>query len=276
MRIAGCLRNSWICTHRCITFVGQKIKAIWLRVQLAYQERKRQLPPLVLPSHPIPNTYPKQHKNRNWPDYLNNSSGIWGNPNNTTGIAQFVEPLERVTPLHAVTMGDNLSGLYRLIAADAPIEAADIRGQTPVYWAAYHGNLSALTALKLYGANLSKKDLRGKTPLRAAAKKGHADIVTFLASHKVDLNERDGKGLSALHVAAFNGRFSVYSRLILHGADHTLKDSFGRTAEDILKLKYAEIYHKKSFISRIFSSRLPPQLPLQHWGIQNIAKKVSV
>lgn len=262
--------------HRIKNELIQKIEAIKNKVLQAYHEPSKQVPKLVLPIHPLPNTYPKHYKKVDWPPYLDNARGAsYANSKNIEGIASNIEPLEKVTPLHAVTLGSNELGAYRLIADGGEVEAVDIRGQTPAYWAAYHGNLEMLMRLKIYGARLDRKDLRGKTPLRAAVKSGFEKVVAFLATHGINLNELDGRGLTPLHLAAFRGKFSVYEKLIYFGADRTIKDPLGRTAEDILKMKYAEIYHHRWFIGRLFFFPTPPSLSLKKWKIENLTAKTQ-
>lgn len=268
-------QNIYAALHCIKSPIVQKIQAIKNRVLGAYYESSKPIPKLILPVHPIPNTYPKHYKKINWPGYLDNARGArYANPDDLEGIANYAEPLEKVTPLHAVTLGNNERGTYRLIADGGVIESKDIRGQSPSYWAAYHGNLEMLMRFKIYGAELDYKDFRGKTPLRAAVKYGHEKVIAFLASHKVNLNELDGRGITPLHLAAFRGKFSVYEKLIYYGADRTIKDPLGRTAEDILKMKYAERYHNRWFIIRLFSSPTPPLLPLGPWRIENLTAKI--
>lgn len=253
----------------------QKIQTLKNRILQAYYEPSKSIPTLVLPPHPSPNPYPKHYKKMDWPTYLDNAWGArWAKPDRIEGTATLVEPLEKVTPLHAVTLGNNEKGIYRLIADEGPIEAKDLRNQTPAYWAAYHGNLAMLVKLKIYGADLTLKDSRGKTPLRAAVKHGHNNVIDFLASHKVNLNEKDGRGLTPLHLAAYRANFSSYQKLIYYGADISIQDPLGRTAEEMLKMKYAEIYHHRWFIGRLFSSPYPPSLSLGPWRIENLRMKI--
>ncbi|MFI5343680.1 MAG: ankyrin repeat domain-containing protein [Chlamydiales bacterium] len=265
-----------ICTEvrRIHNIIISKMQEIWERILRAYQEPSKHIPKLVIPLHPIPNTYPKHYKKVDWPKYLDNAWGAWyANPDEIDDIAHKVEPLENVTALHAVSLGNNEKGMYRLVADGGIMEALDIRGQTPAYWAAYKGNLKMLMKLKIYGADLNHKDFRGKTPLRAAVKYGQDKVITFLATHKVNLNELDGRGLTPLHLAAYLGNFSAYQKLIYFGADRTIVDPLGRTAEEILNMKYAEIYHHRWFIGRVFSSPTPPPLSLGPWKIQKLAAR---
>lgn len=259
-----------------LTFLDQQIKAIWAKIRAVYQESFKELPELVLSPHSMgPNPYNKAYKTVGWPWYLNNAWGAWGNSKRLDGAARLKDPYEKVTALHASTLGHNLPGIYRLIANDAEVDAIDIRGQTPSYWAAYFGNLSALMIFKIYGADLNAIDSRGKSILRAAAKYDQDRIISFLATHKVDLNVVDKKGLTPLHVAAFNGSFSAYEKLKFYGADTTIQDPLGRTAEDMLKLKYEEIYHKRWFIFRLFTSPNPPPSLLQPVNEENLRAKIK-
>lgn len=261
-----------------ILMITEIWQGFWERVSRAYHEPSKQLPKLEIPPHPIPNSYSKHFKRKSWPRELNNAWGAsFANRHDVENIAKFIEPNEKVTPLHAVTLGNNSQGLFRLIADDGDVNAKDIRGQSPAYWAAYHGNLQALTVLKIYGADLFEKDSRGKTPLRAAVKYGHEPVIEFLASHGANLNETDGRGLTPLHLAAYLGRFQTYQKLTLLGADRSLKDPHGHTAEEILKMKFAQTYHNRwFFITRLFSSPIPPPLCFGNWKIENLASRAAI
>lgn len=265
-------RHSLSCRGLLEYFI-QKIQLIVNKILQAYHEPSKYVPKLILQAHPIPNTYPQKYKKMDWPPYLDNARGASCADSND--IRNGTEPKEQVTSLHAVTLGNNEKGIFRLIADGGIIEAKDIRGQTPAYWAAYHGNLEMLMKLKIYGADLNHKDFRDKTPLRAAAKYGHVKVVEFLASHKVNLNALDGRGLTPLHIAAYHKNFSVYEKLIYFGADRSIKDPLGRTAEEILNMKYAETYHNRWFIGRLFSSSTPPALSLKSWIIAKLTESIQ-
>lgn len=269
LNVSEWTQNCQSYVKKALSQINAKIQEIWTHIQLAYYETSKEIDPIKLLPHPITNTYPQEHKKKNWPAYLNHAWGKWGHADDLEKFAQSKDPLEHVTPLHATTLGSNYTGMYRLIAHNAIVDAKDIRGQIPAYWAAYHGNLKALMILSIYGANLNQADYRGKTPLRAAAKYGHIDEITFLAAQRVDLDALDGRGLTALHVAAYNKRFDVYEKLIYFGADRSIKDPLGRTAEDILKLRCAKAFHNRWFIGRLFSSPNPPPLSIKKWDIDS-------
>lgn len=276
------------CYRHVKSLMSEAIQAIWTKFSQAYYEPRKVVLKIKMPLHPQKNIYPKRYKVYPWPHYLDQARGTFATctATNIEAMAQKMEPLEKVTPLHAVVYKEKniiqqfVSRFYgqesdevrisRLIANGANIDAEDIRGQTPVYWAAYFGNLSALIRLKIYGADLNKKDHRGKTPLRAAVKYGHQKVIDFLASHHVNLNVRDGRGLTPLHLAAYLGRVNICEELICAGADRTLLDPSGYTAEEILKLRFAEKYHNYSFIRRLFSSPRPPSFSLKPFNIEKL------
>lgn len=237
-------------------------RTIWKRIRMAYDEPSKEVPKLVLSKYITPLAdYPRENKWKKWPAYLDAAWGKWGNGNNVEGIANLVEPVEQVTPLHATTLGNNISGIHRLIADGADVNKGDIRKQSPSYWAAYHGNLKALMIFKLFGADLNQQDYQKKAPLHAAARFDRNDVITFLATQKeINLNIQDERGMTALHVAASEGNFSSYEKLIFYGADVTIKDNDGRTAEEILELKYAEMYHERYFFTRLLTSPYSPCL----------------
>lgn len=284
------LQSLQICYEEVKSFITQIIQAIWQRIYQAYYEPEKVVLKIEMPLHPQKNPYPKMYKHVPWPHYLDQARGTYAtsSADDMAAMAKKAEPLEKVTPLHAVVYKENHSQMvewddffrgknteeikiYRLIANGANVNAEDIRGQTPAYWAAYFGNLAALTQLKIYGADLSRKDYRGKTPLRAAVKYGHQKIIAFLASQNVDLNVRDGRNLTPLHLAAYLGNAKVCEQLINAGADRTLLDPSGYTAEEILNLKFAENYHNYWFIRRLFSSPNPPSFSLKPFNTARLA-----
>lgn len=238
----------------------RKTNDIKNRVLEAYSEPSKPASKLVLQQHPLAKT----HQKKNWTLYKNSE----------VFLAQ-EEIAERVTLLHVSVLENKKDIFYQCIAEGSNVNARDIRGQTPAYWAAYHGNLDMLMKLKKYGADLTHRDLRGKTPLRAAAKYNHVHVIEFLASHKVDLNELDDRGLSPLHLAAYHANIAAYEALICSGADQTIKDPLGRTAEEILKMKYAELYHNKNFIGRLMTSKEPPQLSVKPGDIKYLLTNIA-
>lgn len=279
-------------TTYALTLIKKKIEAVWNHIAQAYLESSKTVEPLILPAHPIKNSYPKASKYQDWPSFMNYAAfGRWGSKESLEKYATVAEPEHKETQLHAAALNFNgtplisLSNSYnhsdvrrvifRLVANNAEVDAEDIRGQTPAYWAAYKGNVRALTLLASYGADLHKIDKRGKSLVRAAAKYGHADAITFLASHKVSLNTTDGRSMTPLHVAAYNGQFLAYQTLIFLGADESIKDKQGLTPQDYLKKRYAEKYHNMWFLFRLFSSPNPPQYMLKPYNVTNLNEKAK-
>ncbi len=235
-------------------------------MQYAYYAKP--LPAVTLSPHPVPNTYPKSYRYKDWPKNLDLAVS-----KDVETIDIQAEPLEKVTPLHAAAMGNNVKNIYRLARDRADINAQDIRGQTPAYWAAYFGNLEALMVLSNLGADLNIGDFRGKTPLRAAAKYGHNSVVHFLMSQKVSLDVKDGSGLTPLHVAAFHRHYKVYETLVYQGASRAVKDILNRTPQELLEKKCAEVYHNRILLLRLFTSPNPPKLIWQFERLPTLEKK---
>jgi hypothetical protein len=277
------LHNCFDYCHQVFRDVDRKTKAVWDRVVRAYTEPQNVMKKLEL--SPVPPKSLKKYKNDSWPWWLNAAWGKWGGMDKPLwgagpfeDYAKTAEPKEKVTSLHAATLGTNYIGMRRLIANGAYVNARDIRGQTPAYWAAHEGNLMALMLLKIYGADLNQADIRGKTPLRAAAKNGHDDVVTYLASQGVELSPVDERGVTPLHLAAFLGRDSIYESLYCFGAKGDKTDKLGRKPYEVRQLKYAEIYHNRWFLFRLFSSPKPPSLELApdtSYNLKEIATKLK-
>lgn len=265
---ASCARG----IYQGCSFLCRKIQEVWRKFVEAWNESSREVPPLLMP-HPLrPDR--SEIKKKNWPGYLDCAMGRpWAPGDALAGTEIQAEPREQVTALHAVAKGKNYRGVLRLIANGADVNARDVRGQTPAYWAAYFGNLRVLMMLANYGADLNRKDVRNKSPLRAAVKYDRLDVIDFLVSHRVDLDPVDERGMTPLHLAAYKGKIRSYQKLVMYGADVTKKDSLGRTAEEVLQMKYAEIYHNSFVLSRMFMSRTPPAMSMAPYNVQRLVAR---
>ena len=84
----------------------------------------------------------------------------------------------------------------------ALINAANIKGQTPVYTAAKHQSLHTLKMLIAAGADIDAADEAGKSPLWAAADQGNTEAVHVLVEAGSVLDAADKLRRSPLYAAA--------------------------------------------------------------------------
>lgn len=86
------------------------------------------------------------------------------------------------------------------------------------------------------GADVNAANLRGLTPLMAAVDRGRLDIADLLLKEGADVEAKDFTGTTALMRAAFNGEFEIVQLLLEKGASSLVKDLCGKTALDCLKI----------------------------------------
>lgn len=121
---------------------------------------------------------------------------------------------------HAIMIGD-CDGMRMLLSTeDAPINAKNAYGETPLILAAKEGDTSIVNLLISYDkqkfskdrlrqtidlksekVKLDEKDSNGKTALMHAAESGHKDAVNSLVNAGVNTKEQDNDGNTALDLA---------------------------------------------------------------------------
>ena len=80
-----------------------------------------------------------------------------------------------------------------LLEAHADINAADIKGWTPLMIASCNNQVSVLQIILQTHADVNLSYKLGRTPLMMAASKGHADTVDLLAASGANVDMRDKK-----------------------------------------------------------------------------------
>lgn len=111
-----------------------------------------------------------------------------------------------------------------LIEAGAPLNHANILGQTPLLCAMLYPQSKLDDLLLAKGASMD-------AAFRYAAAKNHIDHVTKLVEHHVDINSVDKEGCSGLMLAAREGHLDVVQYLIQRGADLNIAhNKTGQTA----------------------------------------------
>lgn len=112
------------------------------------------------------------------------------------------------------------------------INAADVKGFTPLIIAAYNNQPGMVRTLIAHGADLHAGDASGNTAMMGASFKGYLDIVEQLVAAGADVNQRNGQGATALTFAATFGQLTIAELLIRNGALLNIPDSRGKTPMD--------------------------------------------
>jgi ankyrin repeat protein len=143
--------------------------------------------------------------------------------------------------------GNDSGTVQQLIAAGAPVNAANVAGTTPLMSAAANGNVASVQLLLKAGANVNAVagppmfpvkngivDLGKFTPLILASTYGPASIVKTLLDAGADVNAREARGMTPLMYAAAtdHGDIEIARMLIARGADLTVKSNARETALD--------------------------------------------
>jgi ankyrin repeat protein len=79
-------------------------------------------------------------------------------------------------------------------------------------------------------APINAVDKYGYSPLMQVAQKGYTDMIEMLVEHGADVNLQNEAGKTALMLASFAGKLTCVKELCYHGADKQLCDKGGSTA----------------------------------------------
>ena len=132
------------------------------------------------------------------------------------------------TPLARAAARGDLREMESLLAQGADLEAADLRGLTPLIAAAREGQADAARLLLRRGADPNHTGgVNRWTPLEHAIHKGRNETGLIL----LDAGRARGNGLDApLIMAAANGNAAMVRALLAHGADPGARDAGGFSA----------------------------------------------
>ncbi len=171
------------------------------------------------------------------------------------------------TPLHLAARSVNLEVVKFLVKNDAPLEAVDNQGRTPLFSAIEAGRIDMIKLLLELGANPSRKNPKrnGLTPLHSSMISNNPAIVSELIKYGADvalrdsmgntplhymvsshrdqclevmlksgamINARNIKGETPLHIAVMTNSVYIVKNLLKNKADPTLKNLFGKTPID--------------------------------------------
>jgi ankyrin repeat protein len=95
-------------------------------------------------------------------------------------LAQVARNPMKIQPLHAATASRNAAVVKILVAAGAPVDAAQQEGWTPLHAAAQHGDLEMARALLARGADPKRANDKGLSPIGIAAERGDTNMLKLL------------------------------------------------------------------------------------------------
>jgi ankyrin repeat protein len=118
---------------------------------------------------------------------------------------------------------------WLIVEGKASVNAATVKGETPLWVAAHLGDMELVRWLVQAGkASVDQANTNGLTPLYIAAQNGHIEIVVWLIGEgKASVNQANKNGFTPLSIAAYMGQGKIVSRLIKEGkasVDHVSKD----------------------------------------------------
>jgi ankyrin repeat protein len=137
------------------------------------------------------------------------------------------------TPLH-VAATHAIGVVKKLLDTEAKKDLWNNNGQTPLHVAASREDYAAemMKTLIYYGASTVTRDNKGQTPLYAAAIRGDLDIFIVLAENDTVKKAQDTSDLSgqtALYVAAEHGKVDAVQLLINEKLNIEEEDNNSRT-----------------------------------------------
>jgi ankyrin repeat protein len=122
------------------------------------------------------------------------------------------------------------SGVRKLLAAGADVNAGQVDGTTALHWAAYQDDAETAALLVLKGANVNAVNRYGMPPLASACTNGNAAMVKLLLQAGADANATLKGGESVLMLAARSGNVDAVKALLARGAKTDTRERLGQTA----------------------------------------------
>ena len=159
----------------------------------------------------------------------------------------------QVTALHFTAFRGNMEATKLIADSGADINAKDSDGQSVLHWACENENLNCIKLLLDMGADICASNEHKDTPLHYAARNSfsQAGAVLLLLKAGADVNALNTEGQTALHYAAKKGNIFCMQVLLDHGCDPEIRDIHGKTADDILEERSAELFRRYKNIQRI-------------------------
>jgi ankyrin repeat protein len=126
--------------------------------------------------------------------------------------------------------GDRKAAL-ELLARNAPVNAAQPDGSTPLHWAVYRVDEELVKGLLGRGAKADVVNSYGSSPLSEAVRVANVNLVKMLLDAGADANRPNQDGETPIMLAARTGSVKVAELLVSHGANVNAREQFrGQTA----------------------------------------------
>jgi ankyrin repeat protein len=135
------------------------------------------------------------------------------------------------TPLMQTAQHGFLEMMELLIENGADVNLQNDIGKTALMLAAFAGKLPAVKTLRQYGAKYNLQDIGGSTALHWACDSQNAELVDWMLRDGADVSAVDINGRTPLlHLAAVSGNRQIATVLVRHGADINAIDKNKQTA----------------------------------------------
>ncbi|QIL81961.1 hypothetical protein G7047_20050 [Diaphorobacter sp. HDW4A] len=115
-------------------------------------------------------------------------------------------------------VGDELA-VRKLLAKDAPVNARDVDGNTPLLLATAGNHIEVARSLILHGADVNIQNAQQDSAYLLAGARGHLEILRMTLSRGADLKSTNRYGGTALIPACERGHVATAKALIDAGVD---------------------------------------------------------
>jgi ankyrin repeat protein len=157
------------------------------------------------------------------------------------------------TALHVATRASTLPAVEALLQARADVNAADIRGATPLFYASSAAIASALLDA---GADINHRDKQGDTTVLCTS---NCEVMTALINRNADLSARSETGRTVLMRAVENRNMELFQLLLATFGTAALvnEQDYG----GVVALSIAVCQNHLSFVTALLAAGADPNIP---------------
>lgn len=128
--------------------------------------------------------------------------------------------------LHLAVRNGHAECVRLLLAAGADVNAADIRGDSPLFVSVQEG-YGEISKMLIDSGKIRKKDPDGGTELHKAVRSKNTEYMRLLLEAGFDVNAANSAGETPIHCAAASGDIECVKLLLAAGADVSAVTSDG-------------------------------------------------